>query len=109
MTRILAALVFFALAGFFLAPAAEAQHSGVVQVRGEIVSVDVNAASFELKTPAGHVITVQTGKLTRIAVDGKPAAIGDLRPGMRAGVEGRKDPLHKLLRARRVRAFSQKP
>jgi hypothetical protein len=106
MTRILTSLLVFVLASFFLAPAAQAQHSGLVRVRGEIVSVDVQAASFELKTLSGHVVTVQTGKLTRIVVDGKPGKVADLQVGMRAGVEGRKDPLHKVLRARRVRAVT---
>jgi hypothetical protein len=106
MTRILTALVLFVLAGFFLSPSAQAQLPGIVKVRGEIVSVDAQAASFELKTLSGHVITVQTGAKTRIVVDGKLAKIEDLEAGMRAGIEGRKDPLHKVLRAYRVRAFT---
>jgi len=109
MTRILTSLVLFALASFFLAPAAQAQHSGAVKVRGQIVAVDVAAGTFDLQTLSGHTITVQTSAKTRIAVDGQPATLADLQVGMRAGVEGRKDPLHKVLRAYRVRAFTKAP
>ena len=67
--------------------AAEGPPTGRIRARGEIVSVNAAAGSFQLKSVKGETLTFFVSDSTRYL--GKVQSMGDLQAGWKAGVIGR--------------------
>ncbi len=106
MTRLLLILLALTLLmGFAVAQGGSTQRHHSVTIQGVIRAVDAANHRLALETRHGTV-PVAVGDRTRIGLDGQPAMLADLQPGMRAAVTGRPDRQRRVFRARIIRARS---